>query len=302
MKTPRRPVTLYFCDQHEMPLPEGHKFPVAKYRRVRELLSGDERIELREAPLATEQDLRRVHTDAYIEGFLKGTLERSVIRRIGFPWSEGVVKRTLASAGVTLAATRRALEMGFAGTVAGGTHHAFRAEGSGFCVFNDLAVSAEWARKCGGVARIAIVDLDVHQGDGTASIFADDAGIFTLSLHGARNFPFRKQRSRLDVEFADGAGAEEYFPALERALEQVWRFEPELILFQAGVDGLASDRLGRLSLTVEDLARRDQMVFGGAAQRSIPLPVTMGGGYSDPVERTAEAHAQTFRLAAAMFT
>jgi len=293
---------LFFCDHYPLPLPEGHKFPVAKYRMVRELLRGDERFELQEAPLATEQDLRRVHTEAYVRGFIDGTLDRGVVRRIGFPWSDGLVKRTLASAGGTLAATRKALETGFGGTLAGGTHHAFRDEGSGFCVFNDLAVAAEWARQCGGVKRIAIVDLDVHQGDGTASTFANDEGVFTLSLHGARNFPFRKQRSRLDVEFADGAQGEQYFPALNDALEQVWRFGPELILYQSGVDGLATDRLGRLSLTLGDLESRDQIVFGGALRRGIPIAVTMGGGYSEPVELTAEAHAQTFRTAAGVFT
>lgn len=292
---------LFFCDHYRLPLPEGHKFPAAKYRIVRALLQGDGRFDFREAPLATAQDLRRVHTHSYVQEFLDGTLDRSAVRRIGFPWSEGLVKRTLASAGGTLAATRKALESGFAGTLAGGTHHAFRSEGSGFCVFNDLALAAEWARDCGGVKRIAIVDLDVHQGDGTASIFEDDAGVFTLSLHGAHNFPFRKQRSRLDVEFADGAGANEYFPALEGALKQIWDFEPGLVLFQAGVDGLTSDRLGRLAMTLEDLARRDELVFTGAKRRNIPLVVTMGGGYSDPVERTAEAHAQTFRTAAGVF-
>ncbi|MDQ2711043.1 MAG: histone deacetylase [Acidobacteriota bacterium] len=293
---------LFFCDHHELPLPPGHKFPLAKYRMVRNLLHCDDRFQLHEAPLATEQDLRRVHTESYIHGFLAGTLDPGVLRRIGFPWSEGLVKRTLASTGATLAATQTALEAGFSGTLAGGTHHAFRNEGAGFCVFNDLAVATEWVRQCRGLTRIAIVDLDVHQGDGTARIFEDDRGIFTLSLHGARNFPFRKQRSRLDVEFADGAGAEQYLPALDHALIQVWNFEPQLILFQSGVDALATDRLGRLSLTLEDLAVRDRLVFNGVAQRNIPIAVTMGGGYSDPIELTAQAHAQTFRLAASIIT
>jgi acetoin utilization deacetylase AcuC-like enzyme len=292
---------LFFCDHHPLPLPPGHKFPIAKYRMVRDLLRHDERFQLEPAPLATEDDLRRVHTETYIQGFLQGTLDPAIVRRIGFPWSEGLVKRTLASAGGTLAATRAALDKGFAGTVAGGTHHAFRNEGAGFCVFNDLAVAAEWARQCRRLTRIAIIDLDVHQGDGTASIFQGDDGIFTLSLHGARNFPFRKQRSCLDVEFADGTEAGQYLPALQEALTAIWEFKPQLILFQSGVDGLASDRLGRLSLTIDDLALRDEVVFGEAARRAIPIVVTMGGGYSDPVELTAQAHAQTFRTAATIF-
>ena len=291
-------LTLFFCDHHQLPLPAGHKFPLAKYRMVRELVQGDQRFHLQEAPMVTETDLRRVHTEEYVSGFLNGTLDRSVIRRIGFPWSEGLVERTLASAGGTLAAARTALETGFAGTLAGGTHHAFRNEGSGFCVFNDLAIATEWARQCRGLQRIAIVDLDVHQGDGTATIFEDDPGVFTLSLHGARNFPLRKARSRLDVEFDDAATGRQYLSTLTQALVKVWEFEPQLILFQSGVDGLASDRLGRLALSLQDLASRDRIVLSGARDRGIPIAVTMGGGYSEPIERTAEAHAQTFFTAA----
>jgi acetoin utilization deacetylase AcuC-like enzyme len=294
-------VTLFYCDHHPLPLPDGHKFPLAKYRMVRDLLAGDETFDLREAPFATETDLLRVHTPDYVRRFLNGTLEPSITRRIGFPWSPGLVDRTLASTGATLAATRKALECGIAGTVAGGTHHAFRNEGSGFCVFNDLAVAAEWARHCRRIARIAIMDLDVHQGDGTASIFEDDPGVFTLSLHGARNFPFRKQRSRLDIELPDGTQSEQYFEALHRGLAEIWAFDPQLALYQAGVDTLSSDRLGRLALTLEDLAQRDRIVFSEASRRGIPITVTMGGGYSQPIERTAEAHAQTFRTGAAVF-
>jgi acetoin utilization deacetylase AcuC-like enzyme len=292
---------LFFCDHHPFPLPGGHKFPLAKYGMVRDLLAGDRRIELKEAPRATLRDLLRVHTEEYVRGFLEGKLDSSVLRRIGFPWSKELVERTLASTGGTLAAVETALQAGCAGTIAGGTHHAFRNQGAGFCVFNDLAVAAEWARQCAGVERIAIIDLDVHQGDGTASIFEGDENVFTLSLHGKRNFPARKQRSRLDIEFADGANSKQYLPALDEALGEVWRFAPKLILFQSGVDGLATDRLGRLSLTLEDLGRRDKTVFEGARQRSIPIVVTMGGGYSDPIGPTVEAHAQTYCIAAAVF-
>ena len=292
---------LFFCDHRSFPLPEGHKFPVAKYRMVRDLLAADGRFALAEAPFAAVDDLRRVHTEEYVRRFLDGSLENSVLRRIGFPWSPGLVERTLASTGGTLAAVKTALQNGCAGTIAGGTHHAFRDQGAGFCVFNDLAVAAEWARQCARVERIAVVDLDVHQGDGTAQIFEGDESVFTLSLHGARNFPARKQRSRLDVEFADGAGAEEYLPALNMAMEEVWRFAPRLILFQSGVDGLASDRLGHLALTLEDLRRRDETVLMGARERCIPIAITMGGGYSDPIGPTVEAHAQTYRIAAEVF-
>jgi acetoin utilization deacetylase AcuC-like enzyme len=199
-------------------------------------------------------------------------------------------------------ATRAALNDGFGGTLAGGTHHAFRHEGSGFCVFNDLAIAIAWARVYEHVTRAAIVDLDVHQGDGTASLFADDDQVFTLSLHGARNFPFRKQKSTVDVELPDGAGDEEYLAALEPALAKVWKFQPELLLFQSGVDALAGDRLGRLSLTYQGLGRRDALVIETACQLGVPLVITLGGGYCDPIDRTVSAHAQTFRTAAEVYS
>jgi acetoin utilization deacetylase AcuC-like enzyme len=292
---------LFYCDHHSFPLPDGHKFPTAKYRMVRDLLAKDSRLDLKEVPLAAIQDLQRVHTSEYIHRFLEGTLDASIVRRIGFPWSQELVMRTLASAGGTLEAVKSALKEGCAGTLAGGTHHAFRSEGAGFCVFNDLAVAAEWAKQSAGIERIAIVDLDVHQGDGTASIFEGDESVFTLSLHGARNFPVRKQRSRLDIEFPDETGADQYLLALDEALKEIWRFNPSLILYQSGVDGLASDRLGRLSLTLEALEHRDQAVLQGAKQRSIPIAITMGGGYSDPIGPTVEAHVQTYRIAATVF-
>lgn len=293
-----RKLPLFFCDHYPLPLPPGHKFPLVKYGAVRQLLHGDARLSFFEAPLVTDEDVLRVHGPEYLAKFLDGTLPPSVIRRIGFPWSTGLVQRTLASAGGTLAAAQQALETGLAGSVAGGTHHAFPDEGAGFCVFNDIAIAVEWARQCRGLSRVAVIDLDVHQGDGTASIFQDDPGVYTLSFHGARNFPFRKQRSRVDVEFANGATGSDYLPLLVNALSDVWAFRPELVLYQAGVDALASDRLGLLALTLEDLATRDRLVFGAAMERHVPLAFTMGGGYSEPIELTIEAHAQTYRVAA----
>ena len=242
-----------------------------------------------------------MHGLDYVDDFMNGTLDRQAIRRIGFPWSPELVTRTLASAGSTLGATRAALATGFGGTLAGGTHHAYRNEGSGFCVFNDLAISIEWARSIGAIKRAAVIDLDVHQGDGTAAIFKDEPAVFTLSVHGAKNFPFRKQCSSLDVELDDGTGDEQYLELLKPALEKVWQFAPGAVFFQAGVDGLHTDRLGRLSLTLEGLAQRDQLVIRGAMDRQIPLVITIGGGYSDPIERTVEANAQTFRSAAAIY-
>ena len=289
---------LFYTDHYHFPLPQGHKFPLEKYRLLREALSSDARFVLHPAPFVTQRDLLRVHDPAYVAGFLEGTLERSFTRRIGFPWSTELVERTLASAGATLAATSMALETGFGGTLAGGTHHAFRSEGSGFCVFNDLAVSIEWARANAGLTRFAVIDCDVHQGDGTAAIFEGDPFVFTLSLHGARNFPFRKQRSSLDVELPDESGDQAYLAALAPALQRVWDFEPQLVLFQSGVDALLTDRLGRLRLTLPGLGERDRMVITQARERGLPLVITLGGGYSEPITHTVQAHAQTFRTAA----
>lgn len=219
------------------------------------------------------------------------------MRRIGFPWSEGLVRRTLASVGATLAAADQALATGFGGTLAGGTHHAFRTEGSGYCVFNDIAVAIESLRKQGKASRFAVVDLDVHQGDGTAQIFETDPDVLTFSMHGGKNFPFRKQRSKIDVELEDGTGDAIYLEKLASALSRIQEFEPRFVFYQAGVDPLDSDRLGRLSLTIDGLRRRDRMVFELVRQSGWPVVVTLGGGYSDPISRTAEAHAQTFRTA-----
>ncbi len=295
-----RPLPLFYCDQYDIPLPPGHKFPISKYRLLRNALStGDaERFDLRAAPAISREDLLRIHDSNYVDSFLAGTIDPQKMRRIGFPWSPGLVQRTLASVGGTLAATQAALETGIAGTLAGGTHHAFRAEGSGFCVFHDMAVASAWVFAHTAIRRIGIVDLDVHQGDGTAAIFGDDARVFTLSLHGERNFPFRKERSTLDIEFPDKTSDQQYLASLGEALQQIWRFQPELVFFQSGVDALASDQLGRLSLTREGLAMRDRMVIEQATERGVPLTITLGGGYSRPIEATVQAHAQTFRIAA----
>ncbi len=295
-----RSLPLYYCDQYDIPLPYGHKFPLSKYRLLREALTAKapDEFDLQPAPAIEREDLLRIHDPHYVDSFLTGSIEPQKMRRIGFPWSPGLVERSLASVGGTLAATRAVLWNGLAGTLAGGTHHAFRAEGSGFCVFNDMAVASAWVMAHTAILRIAIVDLDVHQGDGTASIFQGDSRIFSLSLHGAHNFPFRKQRSSLDIEFPDGTSDEEYLAALDQALPEVWRFQPELVFFQSGVDGLASDQLGRLRLTGAGLAARDHMVIGAMVDREIPLVITLGGGYSRPIQATVEAHEQTFRIAA----
>ncbi|MBV8708374.1 MAG: histone deacetylase [Acidobacteriaceae bacterium] len=294
-------MSLFYCDHYHFPLPPGHKFPLAKYRMLREELSGDCRFHLQPASLAERNAILRVHSADYVDGFLDGSLDPLAMRRIGFPWSRELVARTLGSVGSTLLATRAAMQGGFGGTLAGGTHHAYKNEGSGFCVFNDLAIAIAAVRVEWDITRAAVIDLDVHQGDGTASIFAGDPDVFTLSLHGERNFPFRKQSSTLDIPLPDGTGDEEYLLALQNALPQVWEFGPQIVFFQSGVDGLQTDRLGRLALTKEGLVQRDITVISQICQAGLPLVITLGGGYSDPIEETVKAHAQTFRTAAKIY-
>jgi acetoin utilization deacetylase AcuC-like enzyme len=274
---------------------------VAKYGLLRERLAATGLFELTPAPMAAREQIARAHEPAYVEAFLEGALDAKAQRRIGFPWSESLVRRTLASVGGTLAATGEALARGWGGNLAGGTHHAFRGGGAGYCVFNDIAVAIEHLRAEQGVRRAAVVDLDVHQGDGTAEIFEDDPGVYTLSLHGENNFPFHKKRSCVDVALPDGTGDDDYLEALRVILPWVFEFQPDMVFYQAGVDPLASDTLGRFALTPQGLAARVRMVMEAARQAGAPLVITLGGGYSVPAEITAAAHANTFLIAAEVF-
>ncbi|MGH9643969.1 MAG: histone deacetylase family protein, partial [Terriglobales bacterium] len=279
MSSPR----LFYTDHYEMPLPPGHRFPIEKYRLLREMLESDGNFTLEPAPLADIATIERAHDPEYVHAFLEGRLDASAMRRIGFPWSEGLVKRTLASVGSTLAATEEALAHGWGGTLAGGTHHAFRAEGSGFCVFNDIAVAIKEFQAQNAIRRAAVVDLDVHQGDGTAEIFRDDDDVLTLSVHCKNNFPLRKQQSCIDVELEAGTTDEPYLSKLADILPQVLAFHPEIIFYQSGVDGLAQDRLGKLSLTQAGLQARDRQVIQIAQGVGVPLVITLGGGYAHPI-------------------
>ena len=292
---------LFYCDHHAIPLPPGHKFPTEKYALLRALLARDGFYELLPAPLAEASTIELAHDSEYVRRILNGSVDSRIMRRIGFPWSEQLVRRTLASVGGTLAAADEAMATGFGGNLAGGTHHAFRAEGAGFCVFNDLAVAIRWLRRQQRIGRAAVIDLDVHQGDGTAEIFAGDPSVLTVSLHGENNFPFRKQQSTIDIGLADGTCDEEYIGRVYGVLPAVREFQPDVVLYQAGVDGLARDRLGRLKLSLDGLRERDWMVFEFSQSWGIPIVVTLGGGYAEPIDLTAEAHANTFRAAAAVY-
>jgi len=290
-------VKLYYCDDHVIPLPPGHKFPAQKYRLLRELLAAEGNFEFEAAPLADPETIALAHDPQYVRSFLDGTIERQIMRRIGFPWSPELVRRTLAAVGGTLRATDDALALGVGGALAGGTHHAFRSEGSGFCVFNDMAIAIRSLFQQRRIERAAVVDLDVHQGDGTALLFEDEPAVLTLSVHGSNNFPFRKQRSKIDVDLADGATDAEYLSVLDQALARAFEFQPQIVFYQSGVDALASDKLGRLALTHDGLRRRDEMVFEKCKADGVPVVITLGGGYAEPISLTVEAHANTFRAA-----
>jgi acetoin utilization deacetylase AcuC-like enzyme len=292
---------VHYCDQHEIPLPAGHKFPIRKYRLIRERLETAGRFDLCPAPFASVAAIQLAHDPHYAASFIDGTIAAPCMRRIGFPWSQGLVDRTLASAGSTLNSARIAIKSGIAGGLAGGTHHAFRAEGAGFCVFNDIAIAIHALRDEGVISRAAVIDLDVHQGDGTAAIFSGDPAVLTFSMHGAKNFPFRKQSGAIDIELADGTEDREYLAQLCEILPRIWAFRPDIVFFQAGVDTLATDTLGRLALTPEGLRNRDQLVIAQARDHGVPLVITLGGGYSEPIEATVEAHTSTFLTAAQIF-
>jgi len=294
----------FYCDQFVLPLPEGHRFPMRKYALLRDaaLAAGvlaPDALFIPEA--ATEDELVRAHDAAYVRKVFGGGLTDKEIRRLGFPWSPQLVERSRRSVGGTIQACRAALRDGVAVNLAGGTHHAFPDYGAGFCVFNDVAVAARAMLAEGRAARIAVVDCDVHQGDGTAAIFAGDPAVFTFSIHGARNFPFHKQASDLDVELPDGAGDAAYLDALRPALAATLAHaRPELVIYVAGADPYEGDRLGLLKLSKAGLAERDRLVLEGCAGQGIPVAVVMGGGYARAIEDVVCIHLATIRAAAAV--
>ena len=285
---------LFSSDSFVLPLPAGHRFPMGKYRRLRER-AAEAGFEVHEAPPASDGELALAHTPHYVASVAEGLLDAAAERAIGFPWSPQMVERARRSVGATIAAARAALAEGVAANLAGGTHHAHADRGAGWCVFNDVAVAArlmqaEWHRARRALLRVLVVDLDVHQGDGTAAIFADDPTVFTFSMHGAKNFPARKARSDLDVELPDGCADAEYLAALDRALEVVWQrhgaARPGLAFYLAGADPHEHDRLGRLRLTAAGLAERDRRVLAALRERRVPVALTMAGGYGRDIEET----------------
>lgn len=292
---------VYASDHYTVELPAKHRFPMGKYRALRERLVADGVLrpdEILPAQPVTQEQLETVHDPDYVAALLGGTLERDAVRRLGFPWSEAYAVRARASVGGTLQAAQAALEDGLSGALAGGTHHAHREFGSGYCAFNDLAVAARWLLDEAGLGRVLIFDVDVHQGDGTAALLAHEERAFTASLHGERNFPARKQTSDLDVGLPDGTGDDDYLAALDRALdESLERARPQFVLVQAGVDALEVDRLGRLSLSSAGIRERDRRLLARFRGEGLPVALTLGGGYAEPVEATIEAHVGTYAVA-----
>jgi acetoin utilization deacetylase AcuC-like enzyme len=294
----------FYSDHFVLPLPEGHRFPMAKYSMLREgvahALHG---VQLLEAPAATEGELALAHAPDYVQAVKSGTLSAQALREIGFPWTPAMAERSLRSVGASIAAARMALKEGIAGNLAGGTHHASANQGGGFCVFNDIAVTArvlqmEHFRVAKKTLQVLVVDLDVHQGNGTASIFAQDPSVFTLSMHGEKNFPFRKMPSDLDVGLPDGCTDITYLEALDKALQEMSeRFRPDFLIYLAGADAHEGDRLGRLKLTEAGMAARDQRVFDCAHDANIPMIICMGGGYGHDLQTTVAVQMNTWRLA-----
>ena len=293
---------LFYTDVFVLPLPAGHRFPMEKYARLRAALlaSGDFSVDDFHLPhAASNEELARAHDLSYIQQVSCGQLSEKAQKAIGFPWSAGMVERSRRSAGATICACRSALIRGsVAANLAGGTHHAFRDRGEGFCVFNDAAVAARAMQAEGRAERILVVDCDVHQGNGTASILAGDDSIFTFSIHGARNFPFAKETSDLDIALPDGCSDDAYLTHLDDGLGTAFDLaRPDLVIYLAGADPYCDDRLGRLGLSLTGLAERDRRVFSHCKTNTVPVAIAMAGGYARQIDDTVAIHATTIRLA-----
>ena len=298
----------FYSDHFVLPLPPGHRFPMSKYRALRERVAAElPGLRLAEPEAASAGELALAHDPDYIDRVFAGRLDAREQRVIGFPWSAPMVERSRRSTGATIAACRRAIAEGVAVNLAGGTHHAHRDHGQGYCVFNDAAVAARLMQAEQGRLRrapldVAIVDLDVHQGNGTATILAHDPSVFTLSIHGATNFPFRKEASDLDVALPEGTGDDAYLEALDRALAQMTsRVSPGLLIYVSGADAHEGDRLGKLRLTRDGLRERDRRVFAFAESIGAPIAVTMAGGYGNDIAVTVDVHVNTVTEALALW-
>lgn len=292
----------YYSDTFVLPLPEGHRFPMSKYVRLRDRVLAEGIVApecLQAAEPASEADLLRCHAPDYVERVMKGGLTDREQRRIGFPWSPALVRRSLRTVGGTLAACRAALEDGVSANLAGGTHHAYADHGEGYCVFNDAAIAARAMQAEGRVRRVVIVDCDVHQGNGTAALLRADPTIYTFSIHGAKNYPAHKEVSDLDLELPDGTTDDRYLTLVEEGTR--WALAAsgaDLAIYLAGADPYEHDRLGRMKVTMAGLAERDRLVFGLCRAAGLPVAVAMAGGYAPDIDDIVRIHAETIRIAA----
>ena len=295
---------VFYSDPFVLPLPRGHRFPMEKYVLLRRRVEASGLVasgSLLLADAATEEELAMVHDVEYLRKVREGGLTPMEVRRMGFPWSPALVERSRRSVGAALGAAASALEDGVGVSLSGGTHHAFPDRGEGFCVFNDVAVASRVMQARSRADRVVILDLDVHQGNGTAAIFRDDSTVFTLSVHGANNYPFRKEPSDLDLELRDGAGDEAFLAATEQGVERALEAGPfDLAFYLAGADPFRGDRLGRLAVSKEGLERRDRVILEACRDAGLPVAVVMSGGYASPIEDTVDIHFATVRMATEM--
>jgi acetoin utilization deacetylase AcuC-like enzyme len=296
---------VFYTDKYRVPLPEGHRFPISKYRLTREYLLANKILkesELFEPHIAAKEQILLAHSEDYYESFRTGSIDVKAIRKLGLTWSYDLFLRSLASVGGSLASVKSALENGVAGNLSGGTHHAFREHGEGYCVFNDFAIVSTYLQKNNLAEKIAIIDLDVHQGNGTASILRNNKNVFILDMHGEKNYPYEKIPSTLNVSLPDNTNDEQYLSVLENKLDLVFDFEPDIVLYLAGVDPLKEDALGRLALTKDGLRERDYMILNECKKRNIPVSIALGGGYAKPIQLTVECYAQTYEVVKEVFS
>ncbi|PWT93466.1 MAG: histone deacetylase [Blastocatellia bacterium] len=295
---------VFYSPRYYADIGDSHIFPIRKFELVRDrllnegTLTSDEIVEPRPA---TPDEVLLVHTNDYISRLCEGQLTSREIRRLGLPWSKALVQRSFFAVGGTIAATRVAVEEGYGSNLAGGTHHAFADRGEGFCVLNDVAVAIRSLRREGLFERVAIVDCDVHQGNGTAQIFAEDPQTFTFSMHGANNYPLFKAQSNLDIELPDGTDDDQYLDMLSRSLTKVLEHEPEIIFYLAGADPYAGDKLGKLALSIDGLRTRDALILRKCFESELPVVTVMSGGYGKILDDTIEIHCNTIRTVKDIF-
>ncbi len=300
----RADMRVFYTPRYYADIGEGHIFPIRKFELVRDRLLEEGTLlpeDLVEPEPASLDEISLVHTEDYVTRLCAGTLRSGELRRLGLPWSESLVRRSFYAVGGTIGAARLALKEGISSNLAGGTHHAFEDRGEGFCVLNDVAVGLRVLRRDGLIRSAAVIDCDVHQGNGTATIFTDEPEIFTFSMHGAKNYPLFKARSTLDIELPDGTSDQPYLEALEDSLPSVFQSEPEIVFFLSGADPYVGDKLGSLAVSIAGLRRRDELVLKECCEREIPVVTVMAGGYGENISDTVEIHCNTIRSARRIF-